>query len=94
MPTMGVLVALTVLSLAGAGVVGMTMTAPHAAGGMQGGYNGGMMNGGSGSGMMNGGTGGGMMGQGGSCPYQGNYPYCQQYMEQYNVSSGDCPMMG
>lgn len=81
-----VLVALTILSLAGAGVVGMTMAAPHATtGGTQGGYNGGMMNGG---------YGGGMMGGGGSCPYQGNYQYCQQYMEQHNISNGDCPMMG
>ncbi len=85
MPTMGVLVALTVLSLAGAGVVGMTMAAPHASGGMQGG---------SSSGTMNGGYGGGMMGSGGACPYQGNYTYCQQYMQQHNISNSDCPMMG
>lgn len=84
MATAGVLVALTVLSLAGAGVVGMTMAAPHAtATGMQSSYNGGMMNGGY----------GGMMAGAGSCPYQGNYPYCQQYMDQHNVSTGDCPMM-
>lgn len=85
MPTTGVLVALTVLSLTGAGVVGMTMAAPHASGGMQGRYSGGMMNGG---------YGGGMMGGGGSCPYQGNYQYCQQYIEQQNISTGNCPMMG
>ncbi len=85
MPTMGVLVALAVLSLAGAGVVGMTMAAPHATGGMQGASSGGMMNGG---------YGGGMMGSGGSCPYQGNYAYCQQYMAQHNISNGNCPMMG
>lgn len=84
MATAGILVALTVLSLAGAGVVGMTMAAPHATGGMQATY---------GGGMMNGGYGGGMMGGSGSCPYQGNYTYCQQYMEQQNISNGDCPMM-
>ncbi len=82
----GLLLALTVLSLAGAGVVGMTMAAPHATGTMQGGYNGG--------GMMNGGYSGGMMGSGGPCPYQGNYQYCQQYMDQNNITNGECPMMG
>lgn len=81
----GVLVALAVLSLAGAGVVGMTVAAPHASGGMQGSVSGGMMNGGYGS---------GMMGGSGSCPYQGNYAYCQQYMQENNITNGDCPMMG
>lgn len=85
MPTMGVLMALTVLSLAGAGVVGITMAAPHATGGIQGG---------SSSGMMNVGYSDGMMGSGSSCPYQGNYPNCQQYMAQHNISNGDCPMTG
>lgn len=80
-----VLVALAVLSLAGAGVVGMTMAAPHASSGMQGTYSGGMMNGG---------YSGGMMGGSRGCPYQGNYQSCQQYMGQNNISSGDCPMMG
>ncbi len=92
MATPAVLVALTVLSLAGAGVVGVTMAAPRATGGMQSGYGGGMMNGGSG-GMMGGQYGGGMMG-GGSCPYQGNSSYCQQYMYEHNYSYGQCPMMG
>lgn len=80
-----VLVALAVLSLMGAGVVGMTMAAPHANGGMQGSSSGGVMNGG---------YGGGMMGGSGSCPYQNNYQYCQQYMQQHNITNGDCSMMG
>ncbi len=77
--------ALTVLSLAGAGVVGITMAAPHATGGIQGGSSGGMMNVGYSD---------GMMGSGSSCPYQGNYPNCQQYMAQHNISNGDCPDEG
>ncbi len=84
----GILVAIAALAVVGLGVgvvAAQTITAPRATyGGMQGGY---------GGGMMGGQYGGGMMG-GGSCPYQGNYTYCQQYMYEHNYTYGNCPMMG
>lgn len=90
----GILVALAAVSLVTLGVVvAATSAAPStrtATGGMGGGYGRGMMSGG---GMMGGQYGGGMMG-GGSCPYQGNYTYCQQYMYEHNYTNGNCPMMG
>ncbi len=92
----GILVALAVVSVVSLGVVVAAATAAPAArttsGGMGGSYGGGMMGGSYGGGMMGGGH-GGMMGSG-SCPYQNNYQYCQQYMNEYNYTNGQCPMMG
>ncbi len=91
----GILVALAVVAVASLGIV-VAATSAHpttqATGTAGGSYGGGMMNGG--SRMMGGQYGGGMMGNGGSCPYSGNYAYCQQYMYENNYTNGECPMMG